>query len=661
MKKKFSLLLFLIAYVFSVASCSFIDKAFKIEDNKTETNPEENKEPLKEVKDDINDGFTVTFNNNGHGGSLKDLTNIKNLPNPLPILEDNGYDFLGWSYDKEEKNIAKPGDNITKDLILYAIWKQKTYTISYDSNGHGNNPDNSLNQTTLPNPLPTLEDEGYEFIGWTKIKNSKTLVKPGEPINSNIRLYAVWEDETYIITFDENGHGVAPKKILNAKALPDILPTINFEGYEFIGWTLNTKTNILVEPGTEISSNIRLYAVWEKNKYNVSYDSNGHGDAPADILSSTIPNPLPVLTDEGYTFKGWAKSKTSQVLVKAGADIDGDITLYAVWKKNTYRITYHNNGHGEAPLEQTGKISLPNPLPTMTVDDYNFLGWGLSYDSTKEDAVSAGITISANVELYAIWELKTYDITYDSNGHSTNPNKTIGTRKIPDILPSLTDDDYDFLGWSLDKDSTTLVESGKKINDNITLYAVWVLKAATITSIEMKTDSNNYIKDKILDSNNIDVELSKIIYVAKYSDSTDVEITIDKTMLSEDDYNNLKTSGTHNVIFNVLGEAKECVLNTDYYWQVAYYVNGDIYQKAYSFKNGTNANRPANPSDYLDEYNVLWTFDRWDKSDLEVSQNLDINAIFKKVELFNYSVVINSTDKATLSIEYDSRVTGFDI
>ena len=70
----------------------------------------------------------------------------------------------------------------------------------------------------------------------------------------------------------------------------------------------------------------------------VKYNANGGKNAPANqkmtagkstALSKTAP------TRDGYTFEGWAKSKTAtKAEYKAGAKItvSGDTTLYAVWK-----------------------------------------------------------------------------------------------------------------------------------------------------------------------------------------------------------------------------------------------------------------------------------------------------------------------------------------
>jgi uncharacterized repeat protein (TIGR02543 family) len=154
-----------------------------------------------------------------------------------------------------------------------------------------------------------------------------------------------------------------------------------------------------------------------KTSYTVSYNANGGSGAPGSqkkwygtnlTLSSAKP------TRTGHSFQGWALSK-------ANAD-DGtwyyqpggtcgkneNLTLYAVWKANTYTVSYNANGGSGAPGKQTKTygvtLKLSTTIPTRA--NYNFLGWATSASATKA-TYSAGGSYTANsgTTLYAIWEL----------------------------------------------------------------------------------------------------------------------------------------------------------------------------------------------------------------------------------------------------------------
>lgn len=74
-------------------------------------------------------------------------------------------------------------------------------------------------------------------------------------------------------------------------------------------------------------------------KFTITYNANGHGTAPAALADvAAYPETLPTLTEEGYQFMGWATTATAaEANVTAGAALQGDITVYAVWvERPTY-------------------------------------------------------------------------------------------------------------------------------------------------------------------------------------------------------------------------------------------------------------------------------------------------------------------------------------
>lgn len=152
--------------------------------------------------------------------------------------------------------------------------------------------------------------------------------------------------------------------------------------------------------------------VW--TSYTVTYNANSGSGAPSSqtkwkdqtlTLSSTKP------TRTGHSFLGWSTSSTATTatyLAGGSYTSNAAATLYAVWKANTYTITYNANGGSGAPGNQTktyGKtLTLSSTKPTRT--NYTFKGWGTSASATTV-TYSAGGSYSANAgaALYAVWEL----------------------------------------------------------------------------------------------------------------------------------------------------------------------------------------------------------------------------------------------------------------
>ena len=146
----------------------------------------------------------------------------------------------------------------------------------------------------------------------------------------------------------------------------------------------------------------------------VSYNANGGSGAPASqtktygsnlTLSSTKP------TRTGYTFLGWStdKNATSATYQSSGSyTSNSGAILYAVWKKNTYTVSYNANGGSGAPASQTktygATLTLSSTKPTRT--NYNFKGWSKDKNAATPTYSAGGVyTEDTAVTLYAVWEL----------------------------------------------------------------------------------------------------------------------------------------------------------------------------------------------------------------------------------------------------------------
>lgn len=147
--------------------------------------------------------------------------------------------------------------------------------------------------------------------------------------------------------------------------------------------------------------------------YTVAYNMNGGSGSissqtkyygKALTLSSTKP------TRTGYSFQGWATSASGSVAYASGANYTANaaVTLYAVWKANTYAVTYNANGGTGAPTAQTKTYGKALTLSTVkpTRENYNFLGWATSATATTATyAPGASYTANAAATLYAVWGL----------------------------------------------------------------------------------------------------------------------------------------------------------------------------------------------------------------------------------------------------------------
>lgn len=155
------------------------------------------------------------------------------------------------------------------------------------------------------------------------------------------------------------------------------------------------------------------------SRYTVSYNANGGSGAPGSQtkyygttlkLSSTKP------TRTGYTFEGWGTSANdTSVNYAPGANYtaNASITLYAVWTRNTYEVTFNANGGtingAESVTKSVSYGTAIGTLPTAIKQYATFVEWNTSAAGTGAK-VTEGTKITKALTVYAIW--KTGSVIY---------------------------------------------------------------------------------------------------------------------------------------------------------------------------------------------------------------------------------------------------------
>lgn len=80
----------------------------------------------------------------------------------------------------------------------------KTYTVTYEINGHGTQQENLTEVTTLPASLPVLSEEGWTFDGWFEDNTTfQTPATPNQTLSSDLTLYAKWTEDGQVVVPDE--------------------------------------------------------------------------------------------------------------------------------------------------------------------------------------------------------------------------------------------------------------------------------------------------------------------------------------------------------------------------------------------------------------------------------------------------------------------------
>ena len=122
----------------------------------------------------------------------------------LPTPTREGYRFKGWSTDAEAAE-GLTGEFVPEeDTVLYAVWEEVTYTVTYDANGGAGAPESQtkIYGVDLALAVGIPSKEGCTFLGWaTEMDADAAAYQPGDNFtgNQDTTLFAVWATPDLIL------------------------------------------------------------------------------------------------------------------------------------------------------------------------------------------------------------------------------------------------------------------------------------------------------------------------------------------------------------------------------------------------------------------------------------------------------------------------------
>lgn len=264
--------------------------------------------------------------------------------------EKRGYNFVCWNtFPDGSGEVYTSLYGLEDDLILYAVYTSKVYTVIYELNGgcylDGANEDRiKYSQTVVLRPLTKY---GYSFDGWY---DAETGGKKIERIDeSNIltvgKLYARFIPNSYRIELDAgegqfelNGSLYGEGAVTLTFEEEMILPECICEGYDFVGWR-NADGNYVERIDKLNIDDMSLTAVYRKTglTYTVEYVLNGGEQNPENpqLVAYGKIIELKAPSKKGYLFLGWndRSDGTGMYHDQTQADREEDWTLYAIWQE----------------------------------------------------------------------------------------------------------------------------------------------------------------------------------------------------------------------------------------------------------------------------------------------------------------------------------------
>ena len=366
-----------------------------------------------------------------------------------------------------------------------------TYTVTYNANGatSGSVPTDNTEYdadatVTVKTNSGNLAKTGYTFSGWNTKANGTGTTYSAVPtlgtftITENTTLYAKWVATEYTVTLNKDGGSGGSSSVTatyNA-AMPSagVAPTLS--GYTFGGYygsiagggTQYYNATPASAHVWDVADAATIYAKWTQT---VTLNANGGAaNKSVDVvLHGTGTSSFTAVTRSGYTCTGyWDNTSGGNLVIKTdgtlntySSDISGYInssgqwchsgatTLYAQWEANSYTVTFYKNdlsatGEMDAQLFEYGTAQ---NLSTCTFErtGYDFAGWATTSSGDKayddeEEVNNLTTTPDGNVDLYALWSIKSYNLTIGTPGNVTIEATPEGGSKMEEG----DDDDVDY-------------------------------------------------------------------------------------------------------------------------------------------------------------------------------------------------------------------------
>ena len=307
--------------------------------------------------------------------------------------------------------------------------------------------------------------------------------------------------KTYTVRFISNDAEGEMAPQIFTENVPQAINKCMFtkEGYTFKHWDSNEGKIYQNQETISVSKDLTLYAQWDTDTYLVFFNANwGEGTMQSQTFSHGVQQKLAKssFTRVGYSFDGWATSPNGEKVYEDEEEITipNDITLYAYWELNTYTVTFDANG-GTGTMEPqifTHGVSQELSPQNFTLVGHNFIGWAMIDDGEKVYSDTESIQITSNINLFAMWEPKTYTVRFDSNGGTGTMNEMSFTYGVPQALDEnlFTYAGDIFEGWatSVDGDKEFDDRQSISVENNMILYAVWHLHKKPVASAGSTND-----------------------------------------------------------------------------------------------------------------------------------------------------------------------------
>lgn len=281
---------------------------------------------------------------------------------------------------------------------------------------------------------------------------------------------------------------------ITAKAAPT--------GYNFIGWYEGSNLiSSSLQVSVTMSANRTLVAKYQIKSYVVNAVSDDTTKGIVSPAGQTVEHgknaTVTASRKTGYKFDGWYNGSTKVTSTNPYTFAPtANITLTAKWAINTVSDTIKispSGGGTVSPNPVTGQENTAISTTATPAIGYNFKHWRYN-DSSASGGYSESttnplkITVTGKRDVTAVFELKSYTVTWNANGGTVSPasvskthGSTLGTLPTP-TRAATAEYSYTFAGWFTAASGGTQISSTTTVTGNVTYYAHWTATKRSYTA-----------------------------------------------------------------------------------------------------------------------------------------------------------------------------------
>ena len=424
--------------------------------------------------------YTITYDANGGTNTMENTTNT------VADCEFtySGKDFVEWNTKEDGTGESyAPGDNVTKDLDLYAIWTNHVakYTLIYKVDGVEVDRE-TVNVSATPEGITAPTKDCYTFAGWSPALDAVSGTD-GAEVYVDATWTANYSTSATLISDDV----VSGKPNVNTVfAASNIVSSITFASGNYEFTSNETKKGYYGYKDKQSGDNMKIL-VQQGKQVQVLFGNLGSDPT---ITANGVAKSLDASRATGdnveNTFTYTASAADALISITMGSGTNTLKKVDIVQLYTATRVDAKSDGAGSDP--NVAETTLPTPT---AVSGWTYTGWIANQDvkDSEDNTKTAGTTLSAgtytllaNTTFTAQWieVTGTYDITYVSD-HGTAPT---AENAASVVLTELSEEGWAHKGWTANVDVTvdaatvtagTLIANGKTaiLASDVTFTAVW--------------------------------------------------------------------------------------------------------------------------------------------------------------------------------------------